>query len=130
MNDPIKYMLAGAGIAVVSGVLSAGGVAWALKRPAPNPVVRPGVVATAKPAITVAPASQTSFQQAQNRPEVKAAHEAYLEAQKKYLAAMQSVMGKQPSPISPPRMTRPPALPGSTTTNSSARVPTTAPSGR
>jgi hypothetical protein len=76
------------------------------------------------------PASKGTFQEAQSRPEVKAAHEAYLEAQKKYLAAMQSVMGKQPSPISPPRMTRPPALPGSTTTNSSARVPTTAPSGR
>jgi hypothetical protein len=116
MIDPIKYMLAGAGIAVVSGVLGAAGVAWALKRPAPNPVVRPAVVATAKPAITVAPASQTSFQQAQNRPEVKAAHDAYIAAQKKYIAAMQAAT------------VTPKSIPSRPATNAASRA--SAPSGR
>jgi hypothetical protein len=144
VNERTRYMMVGAVIAIVSGTLSAAAVAWGLRggevvMKASVPAPRVGVSHPSEsfvprpPTLSLNPsagATRSAYQQAQNRPEVKEAHEAYLEAQKKYVVALQSAMGKQPGPVVPPTLTKPPALPDSTTTNPSVRVRTQTSPGR
>jgi hypothetical protein len=148
VKEQMKQMLAGTAIAVVSATAAAivvgyvvrsspGAVAPRETLPLPpvtsNPIQR-SLPPWLQSGGTNAPGSPVSPPQAllsaQSFPAVQKAREAYLEAQKKYMAALQSAMGKQPGPVVPPMMTKPPVLPGSTTTNPSVRVLPSPPSER
>jgi hypothetical protein len=121
MNDPLKYMIAGAAIAIVSA--TAAGVVVGLvvgQAPAPKPamvtapVVRPPGVARQNPPFTLGtvsvplqfkgtnavrmPAlSPDALRNLQDSPALRQAREAYLDAQKKYVAAMQSAASLPPA---------------------------------
>jgi hypothetical protein len=119
MNDPIKYMITGAAIAIVSAT-AAGIIVGYIVRPSPSktlsretialpPALQPKPLPTASnPAQRSLPpwlqSGGTNVQRspvlppqaiasAQEFPAVQKAHEAYLEAQKKYVAALQAAMG-------------------------------------
>jgi hypothetical protein len=119
MNDNIKILIAGAVIALAGAIVGGSIVAWtagkaegrqsgmeskapvqSAQRPpfptSPNqfraPPNRPpgGTNAFLRPGVTAAfPTSSAAFQKAQDLPEVKKAREEFMEAQKKYVAAMQ-----------------------------------------
>ncbi|MFA6560771.1 MAG: hypothetical protein WCV00_02555 [Verrucomicrobiia bacterium] len=135
MNDPLKYLIAGAAIAIVCGAAGTMGGVWLVKETAGNqkpeirnqdsgiriqsPVIRgqgsvfSGQQMQPKPVITIPPRSASGsnivfrptqptgkmpisysqFQKAQELPEVKAAREAFMEAQKRYSEAMKKAMG-------------------------------------
>lgn len=123
MNDSIKTLIAGAVIALFGAAFGAGITSWSnhgaqnpessaerkasvqpgqrpsfatspnqFRAPPPRPpggtnsIFRPGPGGNW-------PSSPAAFQKAQELPEVKAAKEAFMEAQKKYVTAMQAAMG-------------------------------------
>jgi hypothetical protein len=133
MNDPIKYMLIGAAIAVGSATLSGVIVGWSVSQAAParrmstqpsafpsslptGPVTHLKLPAQAAASIlppgqiTLPPAATTNlsnlvvrpsstsfpppaaFQKAQELPEVKAARDAFMEAQKRYSEVVKKAM--------------------------------------
>jgi hypothetical protein len=111
MNEPIKYMITGAAIAVASATAAAVIVGYVVRStpgtavsretvPLPpvtsNPIQR-SLPPWLQPGGTNAPGSPVSPPQAllsaQSFPAVQKAREAYLEAQKKYVAALQAAMG-------------------------------------
>ncbi len=105
MNDPIKYLITGAAIAIVCGAVGTMGGVWLTKEigngqststgmikgsPFPITIQTPGgnsqsvfsgprTQPTGKSALTY-----SEFQKVQECPEVKAARDAFMEAQKKY----------------------------------------------
>jgi len=146
MNDPMKYLVTGAAIAIVSGAVGTMGGVWLMKemgsshRPEirsqksggsvqPSAISLQPAVASGQssvfsgqrmvssgqrtPVITIppkpsdsnmtfrpsllmgkTPISYNQFQKAQELPEVKAAREAFMEAQKRYSEAMKKAMGQ------------------------------------
>ena len=139
MNDPIKYLITGAAIALVCGTAGTIGGAWIMKdasgprlqvrsqgptingQPSPitiqpaslnNPAFRSILPSTNVPQVRLPsqftipsgsinasggrpqPLNSTAFQKVQGEPEVKAAREALVEAQKKYMASMQTATAK------------------------------------
>jgi hypothetical protein len=114
MNDPIKYMLAGATIAIFSGMIGLGVGVWAVRSSpttesrvaraavpakfAPSqPVAAPRVLPTTSSAVLRQAHGNDDMQKALDSAAVKQAREAYLSAQKQYTEALQSAMGKQPT---------------------------------
>jgi hypothetical protein len=120
MNENIKTLIAGAVIALAGAAVGGTIVAWTVgkaegqelrvegklsaQRPpfstSPNqfraPPNRPpgGTNSFMRPGVTAAfPTSSAAFQKAQDLPEVKKAREEFMEAQKKYVSAMQGAMG-------------------------------------
>ncbi|MFA6563267.1 MAG: hypothetical protein WCV00_15260 [Verrucomicrobiia bacterium] len=134
MNDPIKYLITGAAIAIVCGAAGTMGGVWLMKemgnsgqrtevrgqksgisiqspvtsgqssvfsgqRMSQNPVItipsRSGgsnVAFRATPSAGKMPMNYNQFQKVQELPEVKAARDAFMDAQKKYSEAMKKAV--------------------------------------